>query len=67
MTKQAVVFKKGEFDLADIFKLNQHKLSYINDYKWKVINAITACRTSMLGGHVLKCDKCNNTEISYNS
>jgi hypothetical protein len=61
------VYKKGEFDLADIFRLNQHILPYISDDKWKVVNAITACRTSILGGHVLKCDKCGHIEISYNS
>lgn len=33
----------------------------------KVVNAMVACRTSVLGGHKLECDKCEYTEYSYNS
>jgi hypothetical protein len=65
--RMSKVYKKEEFDLADIFRLNQHKLQYTSDDKRRVINAITACRTSILGGHVLKCDNCDHLEISYNS
>jgi len=54
-------------EVADIFRLNKHKLSYIDGEKWKVVNAITSCRTGKLGAHVFKCDSCDHAEISYNS
>ena len=33
----------------------------------KVMSAIEQCRSAALGGHVLRCDGCNQVEISYNS
>lgn len=33
----------------------------------KVMNAIQACRTSLLGGHKEQCDQCEHFRISYNS
>ena len=54
-------------EIADIFKQNKHKLPYVDNEKWKVINAITSCRTAKLGAHIFKCDSCCHTEISYNS
>lgn len=33
----------------------------------KAIRAITACRTSALGGHIDVCDECGHTKPSYNS
>src|SRR5205823_4035856 len=35
--------------------------------KLKVMSAIESCRTAALGGHVARCEKCEHTEISYNS
>lgn len=34
---------------------------------YKIINALTACRTSALQGHINRCDHCGHEEISYNS
>ena len=31
------------------------------------MSAIERCRTAALGGHVLRCEKCSHTAISYNS
>ena len=31
------------------------------------MSAIETCRTAALGGHVLRCDKCAQTLIAYNS
>src|SRR5262249_54303539 len=31
------------------------------------MSAIENCRTAALGGHVLRCEKCSHTAISYNS
>ena len=33
----------------------------------KVMSAIESCRTTALGGHVLRCEKCAQTIIAYNS
>lgn len=33
----------------------------------KAMSSIEACRTSVLGGHIDKCDECGHTRISYNS
>ena len=33
----------------------------------KVLRAIAACRTALLGGHVEQCDRCGQRAISYNS
>jgi len=60
-------YKKGDFDVADIFNLHRHKIDYISDDKWKVVNSITSCRTGKLGAHVFECDNCKHLEISYNS
>ncbi len=35
--------------------------------QYKVANAIMACRTAALGGHIDKCDQCSHERISYNS
>jgi len=59
--------KIADLEIADVFRLQQHKLSYISDEKWKVVNAITSCRTAKLGAHVFECDYCKHKEISYNS
>jgi len=57
-------------DLAEIFEryldnyLKNHKLSPL---QWKVVNAIMACRTLKLGGHLFKCDKCDFEQPQYDS
>ena len=57
-------------EIADIF--NQYGQEYISNHnlsiqQLKVIQDITTCRTSQLGGHVETCDHCNHLRISYNS
>ena len=60
----------GGLEVADIFRRHghtyreSHRLSR-ND--WRVMCAIEACRTSVLGGHKDQCDHCGHIEISYNS
>jgi len=59
---------KPEYDIGDIFRDNLDKLrGKISREHWKVVNAITACRTERLGGHKLQCTHCQHTEQSYNS
>jgi hypothetical protein len=33
----------------------------------KVMSAIEQCRSAALGGHVLRCNACEHTQIAYNS
>jgi hypothetical protein len=54
-------------DLAAVFRTHSHKLAFLLPEQRKVMNAVIACRTAELGGHVLKCDECGFLEISYNS
>ena len=56
-----------DLEVADIFRFNEHKLPFLDYEERKVVNAIISCRTSILGGHILKCDNCSYMEISYNS
>jgi hypothetical protein len=57
-------------ELADIFRCYgpnyraQHRLPLDSH---KVIDAIVACRTAVLGSHTDVCNQCSHTRISYNS
>jgi hypothetical protein len=60
----------GGLEVAEIFR--QHGPAYREAHRlarndWRVMRAIEACRTSVLGGHKDKCDHCGHLEISYNS
>lgn len=55
------------FEVADIFRLFGYQLGNLSKEVFKVVNALTRCRTEEAGGHMLKCDTCDNVEISYNS
>jgi len=57
-------------EVADIFR--QHGPAYRESHglpvnHLRVMRAIEACRTAVLGGHKDKCDHCGHLEISYNS
>jgi len=59
-------------EVADIFR--RYGEAYRNDHhaslsaaQRRVMNAIQACRTAALGGHVEKCDRCGHQRIWYNS
>jgi hypothetical protein len=58
------------YEVADIIRL------YGDDYREKhtlpglyhgVLNAISNCRTSILGGHIEECDTCGDQRNCYNS
>jgi hypothetical protein len=62
--------RKTSVELADIFL--RHAEDYIDQrgvsaHQHKAINAISRCRTSVLGGHALRCNHCGIQDISYNS
>jgi len=54
------------------YVLRMHRESYCKNNtptpeQYKVINAICNCRTSILGGHIDRCDNCGHIHISYDS
>jgi len=60
------------WEVADVIQrggsrfLDRHRKS-LAWQQVKVFNAITLCRTAMLGGHLDQCDRCQHRTISYNS
>jgi hypothetical protein len=63
---------RGALEVADIFRTRgpawreaQH--GHLSLGQLKVMSAIEQCRSAALGGHVLRCEGCGTTEISYNS
>jgi hypothetical protein len=59
-------------EVADIFRdhgpaWRQANAGHVSLDQLKVMSAIESCRTAALGGHVLRCEKCAHTAISYNS
>lgn len=58
---------KTSLEIADIFTEYSHLLGRMPLQHHKVVQAIKNCRTSVLGGHSLKCDSCEFAKQSYNS
>lgn len=64
--------ERPSLEVADIFRTygpawRRIQTGHLNLSQLKVMSAIEQCRTSALGGHVLRCDHCHTQEISYNS
>jgi hypothetical protein len=60
-------FYKPEIELADLFNRFGHELGALPFSHQRVMNDITTCRTSKLGGHLIRCDECEFQKNSYNS
>jgi hypothetical protein len=64
--------ERPKIELADIIRRHgdayraQHESS-LSSTQRRVMQAIAACRTAALGGHVEACDDCGHQRISYNS
>ena len=61
---------RPQYEIADIFRLygEEYKKTHaMTDDQRKVMAAIMACRTSLLGGHSEVCDHCGAIRNSYNS
>ena len=63
---------KPRAGVADIFRhagadYRQHMASRLDAGRLKVMGAIEACRTSVLGGHMYRCDGCGRDHPLYNS
>lgn len=59
-------------EVADIFRAHgpawrEAERGHLSLAQLKVMWAITQCRTTALGGHVLRCEGCGQDEVSYNS
>ena len=59
-------------EIADIFRAHgpawrQTQRDHLSLGQLKVMSAIEQCRSAALGGHVLRCEGCAQTEIAYNS
>jgi hypothetical protein len=63
---------RPELEVADIFRghgpaWRKANAGHVSLDQLKVMSAIESCRTAALGGHVLRCEKCSQTLIAYNS
>jgi hypothetical protein len=64
--------ERPQLEVADILRRYgdayraEHEAS-LSSMQRRVMRAITACRTAVLGGHVEACDDCGHQRISYNS
>jgi Putative transposase/Transposase zinc-binding domain len=59
-------------EVADIFRADgpawrTANAGHVSLGQLKVMSAIERCRTAALGGHVARCEKCDHTQIAYNS
>lgn len=59
-------------EVADIFRAHGQawrvaQAGHLSMGQFKVMSAIEQCRTESLGGHVLRCDRCDTLQVSYNS
>jgi hypothetical protein len=59
-------------EVADVFRKHgpawrQVNAGHVSLEQLKVMSAIESCRTAALGGHVMRCEDCAHTLISYNS
>lgn len=62
----------SKLEVADIFRRfapawRKANAGHISLEQLKVILAIDRCRSAQMGGHVLRCDKCETVQIAYNS
>jgi hypothetical protein len=58
------------FEVADVFRTygEEYRATHtLSPEQGKAMTAIEKCRTTALGGHVDRCDRCGHIEISYNS
>ena len=59
-------------EVADIFRAHgsawrRTQRGHLSLGQLKVMSAIEQCRSAVLGGHVLRCDACEQLQIAYNS
>src|SRR5882757_7759713 len=62
----------SKLEVADIFRRHGEawrtaNAGHLSHGQLRVMAAIEACRTAVLGGHVERCEDCAHTRIAYNS
>ncbi len=68
--KGANLFNIHHPEVADIFRCYGEEYVKIrppSGEQMKVMQQISSCRTSAMGGHIQKCDECDHEQIAYNS
>jgi hypothetical protein len=63
---------RPKLEVADIFRRHGEawraaNAGHLSLGQLRVMSAIEACRTAVLGGHVERCEDCAHTRIAYNS
>lgn len=63
---------RPRLEVADIFRghgeaYRRRHAGHLSRSELRVMGAIEACRTAVLGGHVERCGDCGHTAIAYNS
>jgi len=63
---------RAALEVADIFRTHgpawrQSQHGHLSLAQLKVMSAIEQCRSTALGGHVLRCEGCGADQVSYNS
>ena len=64
--------KRPALEVADIFRdhgaaWRNANAGHLSLGQLQVMSAIERCRTAALGGHVAACERCDHTQIAYNS
>ncbi len=64
--------ERPALEVADIFRVHgpawrQAQRAHLSLGQRKVMSAIEQCRSAALGGHMLRCEACDHTDIAYNS
>jgi len=63
---------RPDLELAQIFRSagpawRSEERGHLSLAQLRVMSAIEQCRSNALGGHVLRCERCNEQQVSYNS
>ena len=62
---------RGALEVADIFRTcgpawRSEQRAHLSLSQLKVMSAIERCRSAALGGHLLLCEGCQQSQIAYN-
>src|SRR5581483_10143109 len=63
---------RAALEVADMFRAygpawRREQRGHLSLGQLKVMSAVEQCRSSALGGHVLRCSSCDHSRIAYNS
>ena len=63
--------RRPALKVADIFREHgpawrEAQRSHLSLVQLKVMSAITQCRATALGGHIVRCEGCGADQVAYN-